>query len=204
MEIQRFTSSSWKEKKSSWHTFHLYLSEHVSDFMTDSIPEIFSHHCHGLYGCMDYLARDYSMLESSWIWSDMKLVTPVYKNIIQCNKRTRPSAASEFHSFSIVDIKRKRVVRVLNNSCFSIWLIYRCFCHVMLAPGKVVALTVLGSECVSVLLSNNGCSLCLPCVTILLSTVALLSINGNNASLPRLLLFCNKRPQNLILAPEQE
>ena len=35
-------------------------------------------------------------------WSDMKLATPFYGNVIQCNRRTSPSEASSgFHNFSI-------------------------------------------------------------------------------------------------------
>lgn len=36
--------------ESSWHKFHLQLSERVSEFKTNSIGENFSHHLLGLCG----------------------------------------------------------------------------------------------------------------------------------------------------------
>jgi hypothetical protein len=38
----------------SWHKFHSYVSECVSEFMMSSTAETFSHHLLGLFGSMAY------------------------------------------------------------------------------------------------------------------------------------------------------
>ena len=93
----------------SWHKFNSYLSERVSDFMTDSIAENFPHHLFGLCGCLACLARNSYVWEFSWIWSEIRLVSPAYKNIIHCNKWSA-SAATRLHIFSI---KREWIGHVL-------------------------------------------------------------------------------------------
>jgi len=85
--------SSCKEKTTYLHTNSIHTFPNVFHFCDGLSSWNVPHHLLVLCGCLACLARKCSVWEFSWIWSEIRLVSPV------CNKFF--SAAKGSHYFSI-------------------------------------------------------------------------------------------------------